>query len=193
MDCAKVGALILQLRREMRLTQRQLAERLHISAKTVSKWERGQGCPDVSLLRELSGVLNVNIEKILAGELNANRPDGGNMKKLKFYVCPDCGNLLTATGEAEITCCGRRLFPLEPRPAEGEHRLHIEPVEDEWYITSPHEMSKAHHLRFVAYLRGDSLQLVRLYPEQDCALRLPRLRGGTLYFCCSRHGLWVQR
>ena len=80
MDCAKIGKLICSLRKEQQLTQQQLADRMNISDKTVSKWERGLGCPDVSLLPELSGILGVNLEEFLSGELNANDLVGGNMK-----------------------------------------------------------------------------------------------------------------
>lgn len=75
MDCAKVGQLILQLRREKGLTQRQLADTLGISNKTVSKWECGRGAPDVSLWRELSSVLGADLLRLLQGELAPNRPD----------------------------------------------------------------------------------------------------------------------
>lgn len=72
MDCSKVGNLIRALRNEKAMTQRQLADAMNISDKTISKWERGLGCPDVSLLPELSSLLGVDIEKILSGELNPN-------------------------------------------------------------------------------------------------------------------------
>jgi transcriptional regulator with XRE-family HTH domain len=77
---------------------------MNISDRTVSKWERGLGCPDVSLLQELSKVLGVNIEKILSGDLDPKDADRGNMKRMKFYICPTCGNILTSTGEAEPSC-----------------------------------------------------------------------------------------
>lgn len=92
MDCNRVGRLIFSLRKENNLTQKQLADALNISDKTISKWERGLGCPDVSLLHELSNVLSINIEKILLGDLEPNSVDGGNMKKIKFYICTSCNN-----------------------------------------------------------------------------------------------------
>lgn len=191
MDCAKVGKLILSLRKEQGLTQKQLADRLNISDRTISKWERGLGCPDVSLLHELSDALDVNIEKILTGDLEPNNADGGNMKRIKFYVCPTCGNILTATGEAEVSCCGRKLTALIPKPSDKEHRLHIETVEDDYYITFTHAMEKSHYLNFMAYVSYDRFLLVRLYPEQGGEVRFPKLYGGKFYFGCSRHGLWV--
>lgn len=62
MDCLKVGKLIHRLRNEKGYMQKQLAEAMNISDKTISKWERGLGCPDVFLLHALSEVLGVNIE-----------------------------------------------------------------------------------------------------------------------------------
>lgn len=192
MDCQKVGNLILKLRIEKGMTQKQLADRMHISDKTVSKWERGLGCPDVSLLHDLSDALTVNVEKILSGDLDPNASDGGDMKKLKFYVCPSCGNIITSTSETDVSCCGRKLMPLVAKPSDKEHFLKIETVEDEWYITFNHEMTKEHYLPFVAYVGYDRVLIVRLYPEQGGEVRFPKLYGQKIYFCCNKHGLWVQ-
>ena len=191
MDCKKVGILIHGLRKEKKLTQKQLADAMNISDKTISKWERGLGCPDVSLLHELSDVLNVNIEKILLGDLDPNNADGGNMKKIKFYVCPTCGNIIIYTGEAELSCCGRKLIPLIAKPSDKDHHLQVETIEDDYYITFLHEMSKEHYINFIAYVACDRIFMVRLYPEQSGEVRFPKLYGGKLYFGCNQHGLWV--
>ncbi|TCL60498.1 helix-turn-helix protein [Kineothrix alysoides] len=194
MDCGKVGKLIYDLRREKGMTQKQLADAMHISDKAISKWERGMGCPDVSLLQELSGILEVNIEKILLGDLEPNSAEAGNMKKVKFYVCPTCANIITSAGEAQISCCGRKLTALVPQKAQGAHSLNVETVEEDYYITFSHEMSKEHFLNFIAFVTLDKILLIRLYPEQSGEVRFPKLRGrGTLYFGCSRHGLWEEK
>ena len=191
MHCNKVGKLILSLRKEKNMTQKQLADILNISDKTISKWERGLGCPDVSLLHELSKALEVNIDKILLGNLEPNDADGGNMKKIKFYVCPNCGNILTSTGEAEISCCGRKLMPLIPKPADEMHRLTVEEIENDYYITFNHDMTKNHYINFVACVGYDRILLIKLYPEQGGEVRFPKMHRGKIYFCCSNHGLWV--
>lgn len=191
MDCNKVGRLIFSLRKENNLTQKQLADAMNISDKTISKWERGLGCPDVSLLHELSNVLSVNIEKILLGDLEPNSVDGGNMKKIKFYICTTCGNIITSTGEAEISCCGRKLTALIGKPSDEKHHLKVDSVENDYYITFSHEMTKAHYLNFVAYVSCDRILFVKLYPEQGGEVRFPELYGGKLYFGCNQHGLWV--
>ncbi|MDD6175493.1 MAG: helix-turn-helix domain-containing protein [Firmicutes bacterium] len=192
MNCEKTGELIHALRREKGLTQKQLADAMHLSDRTISKWESGLGCPDVSLLPELSARLGVNLEKMLLGDLNANTTNGGNMKQIKFYVCPNCGNVMTSGPGSDICCCGRKLTPLEPKPADPDHLLQVQTVEDDFYLTFPHEMSKQHYLRFIAYVSFDRMLLVRLYPEQGGEVRFPRMYGGRLFCCCSRDGLWTQ-
>jgi len=191
MDCSKVGKLILGLRKEKDMTQKQLADAMNISDKTISKWERGLGCPDVSLLRGLSEVLNVDIEKILLGDLEPNNADGGNMKKIKFYMCPNCGNTLTSTGESDVSCCGRKLMPLIPKPADEIHKLTVEEIENDFYITFTHEMSKKHYINFIAYVAYDRVLFIKLYPEQGSEVRFPKMYGGKIYMCCNQHGLWV--
>lgn len=190
MDYEKIGSLVCQLRKEASMTQQELADRLFISNKAISKWERGQGCPDVSLLNSLSQIFGVNIEKLLAGDLAPNNVDGGNMKRVKFYVCPMCQNILTATGDGEISCCGRRLEPLKDRPADEAHGLHAEVIEDDYYITFDHQMSKEHFLSFFAYVDYDRVTLIRLYPEQGGEVRFPKQGRGRLLFCCSKDGLF---
>ena len=192
MDNEKIGKLIYGLRKERNMTQLQLAEILHISDKTVSKWERGQGCPDISLLVDLSRVLGVDMEKLLSGRLEANEERGGNMKKLNFYVCPECGNVITAMTEAGISCCGKKLKALEPvKAAEGE-KLSVENIENDYYISSDHPMLKEHYISFVALLTGDTLTLKKQYPEWDLQVRIPGRTHGKLIWYCTEHGLFYQ-
>lgn len=193
MDCSRVGKLILELRKEKNLTQKQLADMMNISDKAISKWERGHGCPDVSLLAELSKILGVDIEKMLTGNLCPNEADGGNMRRIKFYVCPSCGCVLTSTGEADISCCGRKLAALAAETAEDEHKLKIEEVEDDLFIAFAHEMKRAHFISFVAYVASDRVRLIKLYPEQSGEVRFPKEYGGTIYYYCNKHGLKVAR
>lgn len=68
MDNAKTGALIAARRKELNLTQKVLAEKLHISDRTVSKWERGAGFPDISLLEPLADSLGLSVLDLIQGE-----------------------------------------------------------------------------------------------------------------------------
>lgn len=114
------------------------------------------------------------------------------MKRVKFYVCPSCGNTITATGGKEISCCGRTLSPLEVQTADSAHELTVEIVENDYYITFPHPMSKEHYLNFMAYVDLDRMLLIKLYPEQSGEVRFPAMRGGKLYYHGNQHGLWVR-
>ena len=190
MDQTKTGGLIRALRTQKGLTQKALAEAIGVGDKAVSKWERGLGCPDVSLLPELSRVLGVGLEALLSGALDANDQERGNMKKLNFYVCPDCGNLITAATEVGVSCCGRTLLPLEPQ--KPEEPLSVEKIDDSWFVSSSHPMTKDHYVSFVALLTGDTLFLRRLYPEWDLQTRIPAFGHGILLWYCTKHGLFRQ-
>lgn len=191
MEGNETGALLRRLRLEADMTQRELAEVLCVSPQAVSKWETGAGCPDVGLLTALAERFGVSVERLLAGDLEPNESDGGNMRRLKFYVCPDCGNILTATGGGEPHCCGRKLEPLAARPVDQAHAVKVEEVEEDWYVTFSHPMEKDHFFRFAAYVATERVLLVRLYPEQGGEFRIPQLRGGgKLYLCCSQDGLF---
>ena len=62
------GEVIRGLREKRRLTQRDLAQRLNVSDKTVSKWETGRGLPDITLLEPLAGALSVSVTELLSGD-----------------------------------------------------------------------------------------------------------------------------
>ena len=192
MDASKIGNLIYELRVARNMTQKQLAERLFISDKTVSKWERGGGFPDLALLPDIAQVLDVRLEDLLRGEIDTNDRTGGNMKNLKFYVCPQCGNLVTAAEDAQVFCCGKPLEALEPVKAEADDTLEVELIENEYFVSSKHEMTKEHYIMFVALLTGDSMVLRRQYPEWDLQTRLPRMAHGKLLWYCNNHGLFYR-
>ena len=190
MDLSKTGKLIKELRREKGLIQKELAHKLGICPKTVSKWETGHGFPDVSIISDLSKILGVDISKLLEGKMPEIKPDAGNVKNTKFYVCPKCANLLTSLGSAEIVCCGRKLLPLSLNETDGLHSLNIEKIEDDYYITFSHPMSKEHYISFFSYVRYDRVLTIKLYPEQGSELRFPVMRGGKMYYYCNTHGLF---
>ena len=192
MQTINVGNIIRKLRTERGMTQKQLADKMNISDKTVSKWERGLGCPDISLLSELSDLLEVDIGKLLSGDLAPNDFVGGNMKKTKYYVCPVCHNISLCTGEAEISCCGRKIDQQPMRKAEENERLSVEVIEGDWYISAAHPMDKDHYISFIALATGDRVQIVKQYPEWDVQLRIPKKGHGMLIWYCTRHGLFYQ-
>ena len=193
MNSYVTGSAIKQLREGRNLTQAELAEKIGVSSKTVSKWETGKGLPDISLLQPLAGALGVSVIELMNGEPIANRNVSANMLRGKFYVCPVCGNVIHAMGNALVSCCGITLPPLEAEEADENHTLTIETVEDEHYITVQHPMTKGHFISFVAFVTTDRMQMVKFYPEGDAATRL-QLRGmGQLYYYCNQHGLFKRK
>ena len=193
MDSYVTGAAVKGLREARGLTQAELAARIDVSSKTVSKWETGKGLPDISLLEPLAAVLGVSVMELMSGDAVTNRNRSANMLRSRFYVCPLCGNVIHAMGEAVVSCCGITLPALEAEEADDDHQLRVEPVEDEHFITVDHPMTKAHYISFIACVTSDRLQLVKLYPEGNAQCRLRLQRGGYLYLYCNRHGLMRRR
>ncbi len=189
MDCVKIGKLIARLRKEKKLTQKNIADVLGIQSKTVSKWECGLGCPDLSLWPELSAILGVDIKQMMEGDITPNKTDNGNIDKIRFYVCTSCGNILVSTGSASIFCCGRKLERVLPSDTHIAPEITVEETDNDYYITFAHPMTKEHYLSFVAYVKSDRLFLNRLYPEQSPTCRFPITTGGKLYAYCIKHGL----
>ena len=189
MDNYITGAAIKQLREAKGMTQAELAEKLRVSGKAVSKWETAKGLPDISLLEPLAKALGVSVTELISGTPVQNKNISSNILRSKFYVCPVCGNIIRTTGEAVISCCGITLPPLEPEAADEEHFVTVENVEDEHFITVHHPMTKDHFISFIVYLTSDRVQFVKLYPEGNAETRL-NLRGfGKLYIYCNKHGL----
>ncbi len=192
MNNIKVGELIRRLRKENHMTQQKLAEKLHVSDKAVSKWERGLGCPEVSLITELSRIFEVDMQNLLSGELNRNELLGGNMKKMKFYVCPTCGNLVASMIETSVTCCGRKLKAITPVKATEEEKLSVQIIENDFFISSENEMTRDHYITFVGLMTSDTVMLKKQYPEWNLQLRIPVFAHGRLLWYCNKHGLFYQ-
>ena len=193
MNTYVTGTTIRSLREARNMTQAELAEKIGVSSKTVSKWETAKGLPDISLLQPLAQTLGISVIELMNGEHIINKNISANMLRCKFYVCPICGNIIHSAGSAVVSCCGITLPPLEPEEADDDHRITIESVEDEHFITVHHPMTKQHFISFVAFVTTDRLQMVKFYPEGNAETRL-HLRGlGQLYYYCNRHGLFKKK
>ena len=190
MNTYVTGATIKQLRKGRNMTQAELAEKIGVSSKTISKWETAKGLPDISLLQPLAQTLGVCVIELMNGEQIINTNISANMLRSRFYICPVCGNVMHALGSAMVSCCGITLPALEAEEPDENHMVTMEAVEDEHFITVHHPMTKAHFLSFIAYVTSDRIQMVKLYPEGNAQTRL-QLRGrGILYYYCNQHGLY---
>ena len=193
MNTYVTGSTIKRLREARHLTQAELGDKIGVSSKTVSKWETAKGLPDISLLQPLSQALGVSVIELMNGEQITNSNRSSNLLRSRFYVCPVCGNVLWGFGDTLISCCGVTLPALEAEEPDEEHRLTVETVEDEHYLSISHPMTKEHYISFAAFVTTDRIQLVKFYPEGNAQTRI-QLRGrGMLYWYCNRHGLYRQR
>ena len=183
------GTTIKALREKNNMTQAQLGEILGVTHKAVSKWETAKGLPDITLIEPLAKALSVSVPELLSGEPIINRNLSANVLRSKFYVCPICGNIFRTMGDALISCCGIVLPPLEAEEPDADHRITIEKVEDEHFITVHHPMTKNYYISFVAFLTTDRVQFVKLYPEGNAETRLKLYGRGYLYLYCNHHGL----
>ena len=189
MDQEKIGGIIKTLRKDKGMTQLELALCLNVTDRAVSKWERGLGCPDISLLTRLSEIFSVDIGSIIDGDMDENEKRSGNMKKTKFYVCPICGNIITASENTNVSCCGRKLEGLEEKKNVDEE-IKIERVDGtELYISSSHPMTKDDYISFFSYVTSDSLLLKKLYPEWGVDIRFPWLGHGKIMWYSEKEGL----
>ena len=194
MDHYVTGAVIRSLREKQGMTQAQLAERLCVTDKAVSKWETGKGFPDLTLLEPLAAALRVSVPELLSGRVIVNGNRASNLLRSRLHVCPVCGNVMFAKGDSLISCCGIELPPLEAEAPDDAHRAVIENVENEYFVTIPHPMDKEHFISFMAYVTMDRFELKALYPEGNAEARFfPRSRNGKLFFYCNRHGLFCQK
>ncbi len=184
------GNTIRTLREKKGITQKELAEIICVSDKTVSKWETNKGLPDIGIIEELAKALRVSLAELFTGDLKTNENISGNMKKIQFYVCPICGNVITAVGEGHFSCCGITLPKQEPESIDEEHSVFIETIDDEYSIIMQHSMSKEHYVSFIAYVTTGSVEIIKLYPEQDVSVRFRKKGHGILYAYCNRHGLF---
>lgn len=204
------GAIIKALREKMKLTQEELAQKIFVTSKAVSKWETGKGFPDIGLLESLGKALGVSVIELLSGESITNQNKACNMARGKFYVCPVCGNIIHTTGEAVISCCGITLPALEAEETEAisagstigsdststsnggdsNHALNIEVIEDEYFVTLDHPMAKDHYISFIAAISDQGIQLTKLYPEGPAQARFKIAGLRKVFAYCNRHGLF---
>lgn len=184
------GKIIKELREKQILTQAELGDIIGVSDKTVSKWETGKGLPDISLIEPLALALKVSVIELMSGEYIINKNKSANMLKSKFSVCPICGNIIHSMGENLVFCCGINLPQLESEDENERHKISCEYIENEYYVTVAHEMTKEHYISFIAYVTGGRCEIQKLYPEQRPEARFMKRGRGIIFAFCNKDGLF---
>lgn len=191
MDRYIKGEVIKALREKKKMTQAELAEKIGVTDKAVSKWETGRGLPDITLVEPIADALGLSVGELFAGEQVINRNVASNMRKARIYVCPICGNVIQSAGDAAVSCCGVSLPAQEPDEPDEDHHIHVEMTEGELYVTVDHPMTKEHHISFIVYRTGDRIETVKLYPEGNAECRFFRRGHGEILAYCNRHGSFM--
>ena len=111
------------------------------------------------------------------------------MLKSNFSVCPICANIIYSMGENINSCCGINLPILEAEPENEKHIINCEIIENEYFISIKHDMTKEHYISFIAYITNDRCEIVKLYPEQNAEARFLRRGKGIIYAYCNKDGL----
>lgn len=189
MDNYITGATIKKMREKKGITQNELAQKIGVSDKAVSKWETAKGLPDITLIEPLASALGVSIMELMSGNAVINKNVSSNILRSKFYVCPICGNIIRTVGDTVISCCGINLPPLVADYPDEDHKITIDKVEDEYFITINHDMTKEHFISFIAHITSDRVQFVKFYPEGNAETRFNLRGGGYLMYYCNKHGL----
>jgi len=195
--CTKIGLhrtqhiILMHLAgREKLPSQKELAERLDVSDKTISKWETGRGLPDISLLAPLAEALGISLTELFTGEKTINRNLSGNMQRSIFYVCPVCGNVIHCMGEVTLSCCGIELPPLEAETCDAEHEITVDLSDGGYYVHMNHPMTREHYISYLAAVTDQGMEIIKLYPEGNAEARFKTSRVKWIYACCNRHGLY---
>ena len=190
MDQYVTGAVIKELRERNKMTQLQLADKLGVSDKTISKWETAKGYPDITLLEPIAEAFSVSVTELISGNTVCNSNVSANMLKSKFYICPICGNVIHSMGEAVIHCHGVLMTAAQPEVTDDNHKIFIERTEDEYYVRIEHDMKKNHYISFIAAQSSDRIQMVKLYPEGNAEARFKLSGVKKILFYCNRDGLF---
>ena len=190
MNAEKTGNLIRSLRIKKGLTQKELAHMICVTDKAVCKWEKGRGCPNITLISQLSKVLEVDIQSILQGYLDKNKKIGENMNHLKFYKCPTCGNLVTSIKSVELSCCGNKLSPVSAQTrSEPEYQPVIQEFDGQYSIKFNHPMTKSDYISQIIVVRYDQIMTVNLYAESEAIITIPQVRGIRLFVITNKSEL----
>lgn len=184
------AGVIKSLREKNNMTQKELADKLFVSDKTISKWETAKGYPDITLLEPIAKVFGISVSELIAGDAIINNNVSANMLRSNFYICPICGNVVHSMGALSISCHGVNLLEEEASRITDFKNINVELVEDEYFIDIDHDMTKNHYISFIAGISFDGLQLVKLYPEGQSSARLKRRGLKRIYFYDNKEGLY---
>lgn len=192
MNAEKTGKIIYEARTKKGMTQKELAEAISVTDKAVCKWEKGHGCPDITLLSQLSKVLEIDIQSILRGEIEKNITMAGNLKRFKFYRCSTCGNFIFSAKEIETSCCGNKLKCLELKETDDpKYQPIISEFDGRYLVSFNHPMTKDEYIANFVTLQYDKVSVTNLFAEQEAVITLPQIGGLKMFVITNKSELFA--
>lgn len=187
MNAEKTGKIIYEARIKKGMTQKELADAIAVTDKAVCKWEKGHGCPDITLLSQLSRVLEIDIQSILRGVQVKDNAAAGNLKRLKVYRCPSCGNLVVSEKEIELSCCGNRMLALKARRTDDPKYLPaISEFDGRYLVNFNHPMTKDDYIANFITVQYDRFTVTNLFAEMEASVTLSQIGGLQMFVVTSK-------
>lgn len=110
------------------------------------------------------------------------------MKRVKFYRCPTCGNLVTSFKEIEMSCCGNKLIFAESRTtSEEKYNPVIKEFDGQYFVSFNHPMTKEDYIAHVITVQYDRILVINLFAQQEAIVTLPQI-GGVKMFLMTNKG-----
>ena len=184
----KINEIIYRFRKAKGLTQRELAEKLHTTAKTISNWERNKNSVPTEMFSAIEKALDIDKEFLFTNYINPALEE----KAINFFYCYDCKNILWSDSKASHTCCNKKLMPLTASPQDASHFICIESNPQTGFITftTDHPQNTDHRIEFVAYVSEVDVHIYTCAENKPVRISFPHAPGGKLYIFCSKHGLF---
>ena len=119
--------------------------------------------------------------------------------ELKVFKCGKCGLLVEKLGRNNdefLCCCEEKMKEVIPNSVDAnveKHKPLYEVIGDEILVKVPHVMEKEHYISWICLVKENKKIMVELYPEQECEVYFPYIKGATIYSYCNKHGLWSSK
>lgn len=166
------------------MTQKELAEKLHTTAKTISNWERNKNAIPSGMISTIAKELDIDREFLLNISI---KPD-----RIYFFYCPVCKSVVWSYTNSSHVCCGKHLKPLIPAPETSNHYMYTETNSETGFIkiSTYHPQTPDHRIEFVAYVSENDVHIFACLGNKPLDFLIPHSPGGKIYFFCSKHGLF---
>jgi len=169
-------------RRSHKMTQKEFAERIRVSDKTVSAWERGDRHISAEMLTKVLRNFDISPDDFFLTEEEIS-------DDFHFYICPKCDNIAIMHKKSKIFCCGIEMQKVQWNPSENSISAKTKIKNDFLYATFMHEMNYNHYIQFVALVKKNGFEIYVMNPGDSPEVCFNFRKRGRLFAYCNVHGL----